>query len=90
MTLGPLDIVIVAAAIATPLVWLPGIAQGRDGIALFNQYLVISVLISMAISQLIATRIASVESIIGRLDQAFQRSHQLECERRISIGRIVE
>ena len=63
MTLRPLGIVLVAAAIAAPLVWLPGIAQGRDSIALFSQYLAMSALISMAISQLIATRIAPVEWI---------------------------
>lgn len=71
MTLRPLGIVLVAAAIAAPLVWLPGIAQGRDSIALFSQYLAMSALISMAISQLIATRIAPVEWIFGGLDRAY-------------------
>ena len=60
-----------AAAIAAPLAWLPGIAQGRDGIALFSQYLGMSALIAMAISQLIATRLAPVEWIFGGLDRAY-------------------
>ena len=61
----------VAAAIAAPLAWLPGIAPGRDMIALFSQYLGMSALIAMAISQLIATRVAPVEWIFGGLDRAY-------------------
>ena len=52
-----------AAAIAGPLAWLPGIAEGRDVIGLFSQQLGMSALIAMAVSQLIATRIAPVEWI---------------------------
>ena len=58
-----------AAAIAPTPVWLPGIADGRDGIALFSQYLVRSALIAMAVSQLIATWISAVEWIFGGLDR---------------------
>ena len=71
MTLRPLGLAIVAAAIAAPLIWLPGIAEGRDGVALFSQYLGMSALIAMAISQSIATRIAPVEWIFGGLDRAY-------------------
>lgn len=71
MTLRPLGLAIVAAAIAAPLAWLPGISEGRDGVALFSQYLGMSALIAMAISQLIATRIAPVEWIFGGLDRAY-------------------
>ena len=53
------------------MIWLPSIAQGRDGIALFSQYLGMSALIAMAISQTIATRIAPVEWIFGGLDRAY-------------------
>ena len=61
----------VAAALAAPLIWLPGIAQSRDGIALFSQYLGMSALIAMAISQTIATRLPPVEWIFGGLDRAY-------------------
>lgn len=71
MTLRPLGLVIVAAALATPLIWLPGIAQGRDAAALFSQYLGMSALIAMAVSQTMATRIAPVEWIFGGLDRAY-------------------
>lgn len=71
MTLTPLGLAIVAAAIAAPLIWLPGIAQGRDGVALFSQYLGMSALITMAISQTIATRLPPVEWIFGGLDRAY-------------------
>ena len=60
-----------AAAIAAPLIWLPGIAQGRDGIALFSQYLGMAALIAMAISQTIATRIPPVEWMFGGLDRGY-------------------
>ena len=62
-TLGLIGLVLVAAAIAGPLAWLPGIAEGRDVIGLFSQQLGMSALIAMAVSQLIATRIAPVEWI---------------------------
>ncbi|MCY3873091.1 MAG: ferric reductase-like transmembrane domain-containing protein [Rhodobacteraceae bacterium] len=71
MTLKPLGLVVVAVSLATPLVWLPEIAQGRDIVALFSQYLGMSALIAMAISQLIATRIAPVEWVFGGMDRAY-------------------
>ena len=70
MTLRPLGLVVVAVSLATPLVWLPQIAQGRDIVALFSQYLGMSALIAMATSQLIATRIAPLEWIFGGMDRA--------------------
>ena len=58
------------AAIAAPLIWLPGIAEGRDVIALFSQHPGMSALIAMATLQLIATRIGPPEWIFGGLDRA--------------------
>ena len=71
MTLRPLGLAMVVLAIAAPLSWLPKIARGRDIIALFSQYLGMSALIAMAISQMIATRVAPVEWIFGGLDRAY-------------------
>ena len=70
VTLRPLGLALVTAALAAPLIWLPGIAGDREGIALFSQYLGMSAFIAMAISQSIATRIAPVEWIFGGLDRA--------------------
>ena len=35
----PIGLLLVAVALLIPFLWLPGIAQGRDGIALGSQYL---------------------------------------------------
>ena len=57
MRLKPIGLVVVVAALGTPLIWWPGIAQGRDMVALGSQYLGIWALIAMAISP--APRIAA-------------------------------
>lgn len=67
-----LGLLCVGALMLLPLVWLPGIASGRDGIAVFSQYLGMTALIGMAISQLIATRWIGVEQIFGPLDQSYR------------------
>ncbi len=62
----------IAAAMLVPLFWLPGIASGRDTLAIFSQYLGLTALISMAILQFIATRWPGVEWIFGPLDQSYR------------------
>ena len=57
---------------AAPLVWLPAIAAERDVVALFSQYLGMTALIAMALSQVIATRWAGVEQVFGPLDQSYR------------------
>ncbi len=64
--------VVVAIAMLVPLIWLPGIAQNRDIVALFSQYLGLMALIAMAISQLIATRWRGIEALFGPLDQSYR------------------
>jgi predicted ferric reductase len=61
-------LLLVAMTLALPFVWWPQIAQGRDGLALFSQYLGLGALIAMAISHLIATRWPGVELIFGPMD----------------------
>lgn len=63
---------LIAAALLAPFLWLPGIAQGRDVIALFSQYLGLAALIAMALGQVIATRWRVVEWIFGPLDQSYR------------------
>lgn len=70
--LKPFGLVVVAAALFAPLIWLPGIAQGRDVIAMFSQYIGMTALIAMAISQLIATRWLGVEALFGPLDKSYR------------------
>ncbi len=68
----PTGILLICVALLAPLIWLPGIAPGRDVIALFSQYLGMMALIAMAISQLIATRAPGIEAIFGPLDQSYR------------------
>ncbi len=63
---------LVALALCAPFIWWPSIAQGRDGIALFSQYLGLGALIAMAFSQLIATRWRGIEAVFGPLDQSYR------------------
>ena len=65
-------IAVIVIALLVPFLWLPGIANGRDVIALASQYLGMSALIAMAISQIIATRWLGVEAVFGPLDQAYR------------------
>jgi len=72
VTLKPIGLAATAAALLAPVIWLPGIAADRDAVALFSQYLGMTALISMAISQLIATRWPGVELTFGPLDQSYR------------------
>ena len=72
MALKPLGLALTGATLLLPIVWLPAIAVGRDGVALFSQYLGMTALIAMALSQLIATRWPGIEAIFGSLDQSYR------------------
>ena len=63
---------VTAALMAAPLIWLPGIATGRDLGAVFSQYLGMTAIIGMAISQVIATRWTGVEALFGPMDQSYR------------------
>ncbi len=67
-----LGILLVVVALGLPFVWWPEIAQGRDGMALFSQYLGLGALIAMAFSHVIATRWPGVEMIFGPMDQSYR------------------
>ncbi len=62
----------IALALLIPLIWLPGIAEGRDTIALFSQYIGMMALIAMALAQVIATRWPGVEALFGPMDQSYR------------------
>lgn len=68
----PFRLILIALAILAPVIWLPGIAQGRDVIALFSQYLGLAALIAIAIAHLIATRWRIVDWVFGPLDQSYR------------------
>ena len=68
----PFGLILIAVACLLPLVWLAGIAQGRDVIALFSQYLGLVALITMALAQVIATRWPGVEAVFGPMDRSYK------------------
>lgn len=72
MTLKPFGLALCTVSLATPMIWFPEIAKGRDAIALFSQYLGIWALIAMALAQIIATRLRLVESLFGGLDRSYK------------------
>ncbi len=65
-------LILLAVAMILPWLWLPGMANGGNIVALFSQYLGMTALIAMALSQLIATRWAGVERVFGPLDQSYR------------------
>ncbi len=65
-----LSIVVVLMLMA--LIWLPAIASAGQVVALFSQYLGMTAIIAMAISQLIATRWSWIEWVFGPLDQSYR------------------
>lgn len=72
MGLKPLGMVVMGVLVLLPITWLPGIGVGRDTAALFSQYLGMTALICMAVSQVIATRWPGVELLWGPLDQSYR------------------
>lgn len=72
MALLRLGLLLIAGAFIAPLIWLPGIAGGKDLGAVFSQYLGMTALIAMSLSQLIATRWTGIEWIFGPLDQSYR------------------
>ena len=72
MGLRPLGLVVTGVLVLLPIVWLPVIGLGRDMAALFSQYLGMTALICMAVSQVIATRMPGVELLWGPLDQSYR------------------
>ncbi len=68
----PTGLITIIAALLLPFLWWPEIAQGRDGIALFSQYLGLGALIAMAFGQVIATRWPGVELVFGPMDQTYR------------------
>ncbi len=68
----PLGLGLIAVACLAPMIWLPGIAAGRDVVALFSQYLGMIALIVMATAHVIATRWPGVEAVFGPLDQSYR------------------
>ncbi len=72
MSLFRPGVLLIAVAFVLPLLWVPGVADGRDAGAMFSQYLGMTALIAMAISQIIATRWPGVEPVFGPMDQSYR------------------
>ncbi len=67
----PFGILLILAAILTPLYWYAEWIIGRDGTAMFSQYIASVAIIAMAITQLLATRMRWLEFIFGGLDRIY-------------------
>lgn len=67
----PFGLALILVAIAMPLVWFVPIAAEHDPIAVFSQYLGSAALIAMGIAQLMATRVAGLETVFGGLDRIY-------------------
>ncbi|MEM7242592.1 MAG: ferredoxin reductase family protein [Pseudomonadota bacterium] len=72
MKLKAAGFVLTTGLMAAPLIWVPEIAVGRDVSAVVSQYLGMTALIAMALSQSIATRWRGVEAVFGSLDQSYR------------------
>lgn len=68
----PLGLCLILFACLLPLLWMPGLAQPGNTVALFSQYLGMLALITMALAQIIATRLPGIEPVFGALDQSYR------------------
>jgi predicted ferric reductase len=66
-----LGLLLILAALLLPAVEFVGLAPGRDTVALFSQYLGVCALIAMAITEIIAIRLARIEPLFGPLDRSY-------------------
>ena len=64
-------LLIIAVSLLVPLYWFVPIATTRDPGAALSQYLGVSALIAMGLSQLMATRFRFLETIFGGLDRIY-------------------
>lgn len=67
----PVGILLILVAIFTPLIWYAEWIAGRDGTAMFSQYIGSVAIIAMAITQLLSTRMRWLEFIFGGLDRIY-------------------
>jgi predicted ferric reductase len=70
-TVRVFGILLIIVALAIPIVDFASFANKHDASALFSQYLGVAALITMAISQIIATRLPGVELIFGSIDRSY-------------------
>ena len=66
-----LGLIIVAALMATPLIYFVPLAAKHDPLAVFSQYIGVTALIAMALTQILATRLSFVEPVFGGLDRVY-------------------
>lgn len=66
-----IGIFLIVASVLAPAIWFAELAQTRDPIALFSQYLGVCALIVMGYAQLLATRIWGLETVFGGLDRIY-------------------
>ena len=62
---------IVAILLAAPLAYFFPLAAKHDPLAVFSQYIGVTALIAMALTQILATRLFFVEPVFGGLDRVY-------------------
>ncbi len=67
----PLGLVIIALALLSPLIGYIPLAARYDIIPLISQYIGIVALVAMALAQILATRLAGLETLFGGLDRIY-------------------
>lgn len=67
----PFGIILIIAALLTPLYWYVGWIAGPNGSAMFSQYIGSVSIITMGISMMLSTRIMGLEPIFGGLDRIY-------------------
>ena len=66
-----LGLIVIFAAFCVPIFWFANLASQHDLPALFSQYLGVCALIAMAFSQVLATRLAWLQTIFGGMDRMY-------------------
>jgi predicted ferric reductase len=64
-------LLIIIISLITPLYWYVGWIAGPNGTAMFSQYIGSVAIISMAISQMLSTRIVGLETVFGGMDRIY-------------------
>ena len=67
----PVGVILVVGAAAVPLFWFVPLMGKHDGLAVLSQYLAAAGLITMGLSQMLATRWRWLETVFGGLDRIY-------------------
>lgn len=69
--MNPIGIFMIVAALLCPLFWYVNDIAGPNGSAMFSQYIGSVAIISMAVTQMLSTRIRGLEAVFGGMDRIY-------------------